>query len=130
MAKARGDLGPLERAVMEHVWNHGRAVTVREVFEALAGKRQLAYTTVMTIMERLWRKGLLSRRKVGRPYLYEAKRTRAEHTAAVVRHVLQGARDRQGVLLGFVRSVGDRDLAELGRAIREVERERRPRRDR
>jgi len=59
---------------MEAVWKAGRPVAVRDVVEHLNGPRSepLAYTTVMTVMSRLAAKDVLSRRKVGRGYLYEA----------------------------------------------------------
>ncbi|MGI8845971.1 MAG: BlaI/MecI/CopY family transcriptional regulator [Thermoleophilaceae bacterium] len=63
-------LHELEAEVMEHVWDHDRA-TVREVLEALnRGPRQRAYTTVMTIMGRLHRKGVLEREREGRTDVY------------------------------------------------------------
>lgn len=124
MPKAKGELGPLERAVMDRIWKREHPLSVRDIHEELAGTRQLAYTTVMTVMERLSRKGLLTRRRAGRAYVYQAACTREEHTAAIVSQVLKRAGDRRSVLLGFVRAVHDTDLAELRRAIEEVERER------
>lgn len=125
MPKLEGELGPLERAVMEFIWDGGdREVTGRDVLGSAAG-RGLAYTTVTTILDRLSRKRFLSRRRLGRAYVYRVRRTREEHTGALVRRVLAGAGDRRGALLGFVRSVRPEDLEELRRAIRTVERERR-----
>lgn len=71
---SRKDFGPLESEVMEVVWRADRPVAVREVIDALNGSRAepLAYTTVMTVMSRLAEKDALSRRKVGRVYVYEA----------------------------------------------------------
>lgn len=125
--KLKGDLGPLERAVMEFVWSSGPdEVTVRQVLSSTAG-RGLAYTTVMTVLERLWRKGFLARKLEGRAYLYRARRTREEHVASLVREALGRTGDRREVLLSFVRSVREEDIDELRRVIREVERERRSR---
>lgn len=126
MPKISGDLGPLERAVMDFVWDNEAQVSVRDVAKGLGGRR-LAYTTVMTVMDRLWSKGILARKMVGRAYLYEARGTRDDHTAQVVHRVLQNAADRRSVILGFVRAVSDDDLEELRQAIRAVERERKPR---
>ncbi len=61
-------LGDLERAIMAVVWQHDE-VSVRQVHEALED-RDLAYTTVMTIMSRLAEKGILERRKEGRAFIY------------------------------------------------------------
>jgi BlaI family transcriptional regulator, penicillinase repressor len=70
----RKDFGPLESDVMDAVWRAARPVAVREVVDDLNASRSepLAYTTVMTVMSRLADKDVLSRRKTGRSYLYEA----------------------------------------------------------
>jgi predicted transcriptional regulator len=71
---SRKDFGPLESEVMDAVWRAERPVAVREVVDDLNSRRSevLAYTTVMTVMSRLTEKEVLSRRKAGRSYLYEA----------------------------------------------------------
>ena len=125
MPKLKGDLGPLERAIMQEIWIRPDAeVAVRDVLASSAGKG-LAYTTVMTVLDRLWRKGHLARRRSGRAYMYSAKRTREEHVEALVTEVLAGAGDRQSALLSFVRSVDDDEFDSLRKAIRQVQRERR-----
>ncbi len=125
MPKLKGDLGPLERAIMHEIWAHPEAdVRVRDVLESTAGKG-LAYTTVMTVLDRLWRKDYLERRRSGRAYLYSAKRSREEHVEALVTEILAGAGDRESALLGFVRSVDDDELDSLRKAIRQVQKERR-----
>lgn len=123
MPKLRGDLGPLERRVMEFVWDHDTAVTVNDVLVA-PGIQGLAYTTVMTVLHRLWRKGYLSRKRAGRAYAYRVRRTRDDHVASLVGEVLASSNDRHGVLMSFVRKVPPDDLDELRRLIRQVERER------
>lgn len=125
MPKLKGDLGPLERAIMQEIWTRPDAdAAVRDVLDWPAGKG-LAYTTVMTVLDRLWRKGYLARRRNGRAYLYSAKRTREEHVEGLVAEVLAGAGDRQSALLSFVRSVDDDEFDSLRKAIRQVQRERR-----
>jgi predicted transcriptional regulator len=99
-------------------------VSVRDVLETATGRRR-AYTTVMTVLERLWRKGLLSRRRLGRAYLYRAQITREEHIEHLVTQVLARTPDRRSAILGFVRGVDRDDIVELRKAIRRVERERR-----
>lgn len=71
---SRRDFGPLESEIMDSVWRAARPVSVREVVDDLNASRSepLAYTTVMTVMSRLAEKNVLSRRKIGRGYLYEA----------------------------------------------------------
>ena len=68
-------LGPLEVAVMEVLWARGESA-VRDVVDRL--ERSLAYTTVMTTLDRLFKKGLLDRRKSERAFLYTPRLTRAE----------------------------------------------------
>ncbi len=65
----KAQLGDLETEVMAVLWERGKA-TVQEVREALQSRRPLAYTTVMTVMSRLAKKGLLNRWKEGRAYVY------------------------------------------------------------
>jgi predicted transcriptional regulator len=68
-------MGHLEITVMEIVWTQGES-SVHDVMEKLA--RPLAYTTVMTTLDRLFKKGLLDRRKSDRAFLYAARLSRAE----------------------------------------------------
>lgn len=72
-----GLLGELEGAVMNVVWSLGE-VRVRQVHEALRPERDLAYTTVMTVMSRLAEKGVLERERRGRAYVYRAAQTGRE----------------------------------------------------
>ena len=82
-------LGDLELAVMESIWKREQA-TVREVHEDLAAARGLAYTTVMTVMTRLARKGLLKKRRDGAAFVYEAPLNADELMRSSVRDVLAG----------------------------------------
>jgi len=85
-----GDLlGPLETEVMELVWRRGPA-TVRDVIDGLGPKKDLAYTTVMTVLVRLHAKGLLDRERVGRTYVYRAAHSREEHRARISRDLARG----------------------------------------
>jgi predicted transcriptional regulator len=85
-----GALGPLERRVMRALWAAGKPLTVGEVRSAMRGKR-LAYTTVMTSLNRLTAKGLLARKPntVHWGYAYEAKATPEQLAAEVARRVIQ-----------------------------------------
>jgi predicted transcriptional regulator len=100
-------LGPLESAIMTAVWAARRPLTVCDARERLdyraSGGGEPAYTTVMTVMVILWRKGLLSRAKDlgdghARAWWYEARVTREDHLAAVVRQTLACASDPTAVL--------------------------------
>ena len=120
-------LGSLEREVMAVVWTAGD-INVREVCERLG--TSVAYTTVMTTMDRLFKKRLLSRRKVGRAFVYAAAATRDEMEGAVATELVQSLLQRHGgeplpLLSSLVDAVSDRDRAlldELERLIREKRR--------
>lgn|GEM_PF-244638 len=77
-------LGELENEVMTRVWQWNRPVMVREVLDDLLRDRDIAYTTVMTVMDKLYRKGWLRREREGRAYRYEPVSTREAYTAALM----------------------------------------------
>jgi predicted transcriptional regulator len=78
-------LGDLEADVMQGIWERGEGeVTVREIHEALVTQREVAYTTVMTVMGNLAKKGLLEARKEGKAHLYRATQTCEQFTEAAV----------------------------------------------
>jgi predicted transcriptional regulator len=116
-------LGGLERRVMQALWLGGEW-SVREVHDAFAG--ELAYTTLMTTLDRLFRKSLLTRRKQGKAYVYAARVTPGELRQGAARGLLQrllGA-DRESarpILSCIVESVSERDrelLDDLERLVR------------
>jgi predicted transcriptional regulator len=84
MTRQRGapPLGDLETAVMNIAWQHA-SVTAREVCDRMTGRRERAYTTVMTTLDRLHRKGLLLRRKDGPAWRYAAACTKSEYQRAL-----------------------------------------------
>jgi predicted transcriptional regulator len=84
-----GGFGPLEGEVMDAVWAAGAAVSVREIIDALNKGRAepLAYTTVMTVMNRLADKQALARSPAGRSYVYEA--TAPDPAGIAVKNVIR-----------------------------------------
>lgn len=88
-------LGPLESAVMDQMWDRGTA-TVREIVDDIGKRRDLAYTTVMTIMSRLHEKGLLARARDGKGYVYRPAFSREEHRARLSRELVRGLVDEFG----------------------------------
>lgn len=96
--------GDLEAAIMDVVWTAGAPVRVREVSEQLNRGRPLAFNTVQTVMENLYRKGWLERHKDGRAYWYVAKRSRDDYAAGLLAEALSAAEDPAATL---VRLVGD-----------------------
>jgi predicted transcriptional regulator len=120
----RSALGRLERAVMEAVWKSD-AVSVRAVQIQLA--RPVAYTTVMTTLDRLYKKGLVHRRREGRAFVYTAAIARHEIETTMTTGLLTGLLsggpgDARPFLSNLVDAVGDRDdqlLDELERLVRD-----------
>src|SRR5690606_41517331 len=88
--QVKSSLGELERAVMDVLWDltAGEDFTVREVHTTLSGTRDVAYATVMTVMDRLARKGTVLQHKAGRAYRYQPASSRAEMTADMLRGTL------------------------------------------
>ncbi|MBI3493179.1 MAG: BlaI/MecI/CopY family transcriptional regulator [Acidobacteria bacterium] len=120
-------LGALEREVMAVLWSHDE-ISVRAACTLLGSTA--AYTTIMTTMDRLYKKGLLARRKAGRAFVYRATATRHELEDAVATELVQSLIQRDGseplpLLSSLVDAVSDRDRAwldELERLIREKRR--------
>ncbi len=112
-------LGQLEAVVMQHLWSVGQPVSVREMREALSEERNLAYTTVMTVMDNLHSKGLVTRKKLGKAYLYSPAASRDEHTAAVLQEVLADSEDRTAALLHLVGKMDPDEAADLLSALSE-----------
>ncbi|MDQ3180966.1 MAG: BlaI/MecI/CopY family transcriptional regulator [Acidobacteriota bacterium] len=115
-------LGKLERETMNEVWRQ-KEVNVRAV--ELAFGERVAYTTIMTTLDRLFRKGLLSRRKVGRAFYYSARFTMEELERGLTEDVMNnllsvGTSQIEPVLACLVDAVSDRDrdlLDELARLV-------------
>jgi predicted transcriptional regulator len=122
-----GRLGPLEARVLDAVWSARGDVRVRDVLAALGGRT--AYTTVMTTLDRLHRKGVLRRRKQGRAFLYSAQASREELEQRRASRLIAGLlTDRVAspdpILSFLVDAVGDRDRELLGRLEEMVRRKR------
>jgi predicted transcriptional regulator len=106
-------LGHLEADIMQRLWAWDRPASVREVLEDLVTERPLAYTTVMTVLDNLHSKGLVTRAKQGRAYLYSPSSTREEHTADHLEHLLGEGADRSAALVHFVERLSPGEVAEL-----------------
>ena len=125
--KSWDDLGDLQRAVLETVWELGEA-SVHEVRERLnRRKKKLAYTTVLSAMQKLEKAGWLEHRAAGRSYVYTATRTREEAGAGSVRRFLQRvfAGDAVALFQHLIResNLSSAELAELKQAIEEKEKQ-------
>lgn len=117
-------LGDLERAVMDQLWSAPEPQTVRQVHEALSARRDLAYTTVMTVLQRLAKKNLVVQIRDDRAHRYTPKHGRDELVAGLMVDALDQAADfgsRQAALVHFVERVGADEAAALRRALTELE---------
>lgn len=112
-------LGELEMEVMGVLWSEAGWTTPGEMQAKLT--RPLAYTTVMTVMSRLHRKGLLQRQRDGRAYAYAPVMTREEWLAAQMRSTLTRSPDRSSVLARFVERLDPDQVTQLRRMIRSRE---------
>jgi predicted transcriptional regulator len=93
--------------VLAALWAGTGPLTARQVREQLPG--DLAYTTVLTILSRLYDKGMLVRHREGRGYAYAPARDEASHTARRMRSLLEGGSDREAVLARFVSELSAQD---------------------
>lgn len=126
--KSLDNFGELQRAVIEVVWELGEA-TVRQVWKRLCRKKELAYTTILTSMQRLERAGWLKHRVEGKRNVYLPTRTRAQAGAKSVRKFVQGMFNGNALLL-FRQLVeqgelSDEELQELQKLINKKRKEKR-----
>ena len=110
--------GDLEATVMDRVWAREDGVTVREVFDELAGTRQIAYTTVLSTMDNLHRKGWVRRDREGKAFRYWPTMTREERSANLMRAAFSAGGDREAVLAFFVGQMTAEESAQLKAALR------------
>lgn len=110
-------LGELEAAVMGYLWELQRPVGVRAVLEHLNQERALAYTTVMTVLDNLHRKGMVTREMAGRAYAYRASTSRQAYTADLIEGILAQTDDRTVPLLHFVQRLSPEEMARLRAAL-------------
>ena len=127
--KPLDDLGELQRMVLETVWDLGEA-SVHQVRERLNGRRKLAYTTVLTVMQKLEKAGWLEHRSEGKSYVYTPALSREEAGAGSVRGFLKRAFEGDAMTLfqHLIREsdLSDEELNELRAMIEEKRKERKP----
>jgi predicted transcriptional regulator len=112
-------LGDLERAVMDVLWDGAippAGVTVRDVAEALQD-RDLAYTTVMTVLDRLTGKGMVKRERDGRAWRYRPTASREAYVAQLMLEALDLSPSRDAALVRFARSVTGTEAEVLRAAL-------------
>src|SRR5215510_10831395 len=115
-------LGDLEVQVMRRIWARGEPVTVRDVLGDLQLERPIAYTTVMTVMGNLERKGRLRRHAEGRAYQYAPLVSADEYGAGLMRQALAASTDRPAVLMHFIEELSADEADALEEAYRRLTR--------
>lgn len=125
-ARKHAGKGDLERAVMQQLWEHPDGLLVRDVLEALDS--DLAYTTVMTVLDRLAKKQLVTRTREGRAWRYSPAASREEQTAHLLRETLGElpAPQRKQAMLHFLGDSSPDELDDLRAVLAQLEHDRTP----
>ncbi|MDQ2789062.1 MAG: BlaI/MecI/CopY family transcriptional regulator [Actinomycetota bacterium] len=116
--RVRG-FGELEAVVMDRVWSREGTIPVREVFEDLRQHREIAYTTVMSTMDNLHRKGWLARQRSGKAFLYWPTLSREQYSARLMREALTGGGNPDLVLTHFLEQISDEESVRLHDVVRQ-----------
>ncbi len=122
------DLGHLEMDILHILWSAREPMSVRAVQEALGEQRTLAYTTVMTVLSRLTQRGLLTRSKQGRGFVYQASVAHEEVAQSFLSKMLQSVfRGGPSALVSHLlagQDVDDEELEAMARMLEEARRRR------
>lgn len=110
--------GELEKRVLDVLWGADRPLTPRQVHDELSKSRKLAYTTTMTILVRLCKKGLLEREPAGRAFVYRPRVSRDQRAAERMNDALTSAGDASLALTHFVESLPADQRQELRIVLR------------
>lgn len=102
---------------MDRIWRRGRPVLVRDIVEDLAAERVLAYTTIMTVMDKLHRKGWLRREARGRAYVYEAVASRESYTARLMRDAWATSANQAAAFVHFLEQLSEDEARALRAAL-------------
>jgi predicted transcriptional regulator len=120
-ARRSRPFGDLEASVMDVLWTAQRRLLVRDVVELMRPERTLAYTTIMTVLDNLHRKGWVDREREGRAWRYEPRLDRQAYTALLMQEALVVSDDRVGVLARFVEQMDPEDAAALADMLQGTE---------
>lgn len=115
---SRRPLGSLESEILEVLWKSDDPLTPSEVLDRLDA--DLAYTTVMTVLGRLWGKGLADRTKSGRAFAYSAAVSEADFSADRMRKVLDESSDRLATMSHFLDGLDSGQQRELRRMLEDL----------
>ena len=110
-------LGELERSVMETLWNAAEHPTASEIRQTLTENSQnpknVAVTTVLTVLSRLEHKGFVERQRAHRPHRYFATKSRTEHTTELLNQILGVGSERTAALTRFIGQIRPEEIATL-----------------
>ncbi len=111
--------GELEAQIMDYLWSHDGARTVRQIHTALSSHRSSAYTTVSTVVDNLHKKGWLRREAGARgAFSYVPVASREDYAARLMREALDGSGDREEALVRFVAGMSAQEATALRAALR------------
>lgn len=103
-------LGDLEKEIMEVMWANNQSLTVRLVYESISRRRKIAYTTVMTIMGRLTKKGFLKTKASGKAYIYQTSLSKDKFLSKVSRQIIKN----------LISSFGDTAIAHFAQELEKI----------
>lgn len=114
--------GELEAAVMQRLWDAEGGATAREVHDQLRREREIAYTTVLSTIQNLHRKGRLTREREGKAHRYRPVATRAAYSAEIMREALAAGGDSEAILTHFVGQIDEEQSRRLRALLRRRDR--------
>ena len=109
--------GDLEAAIMDRLWARDAPTTVRELHTDLREHREIAYTTVFTVVDNLFKKHWLRREPAGRAHRYTPVMSREQYSASLMRQALDASGNPAGALLGLVEQMTPAQAAALRAAL-------------
>jgi predicted transcriptional regulator len=112
-------LGQLESEIMRRLWHRAKPTTVRELVDELQRDREIAYTTVMTVLDNLHKKGWLRRELDGRAYRYEPVSSGDEYSAELMRDALDTSPDHVAAFAHFLKQLTPEEVDALADAYRQ-----------
>jgi predicted transcriptional regulator len=117
MTVQRRGMGQLEAEVMSILWDTDDWLTPREVLARLQSDPPVVYSTVMTILRRLWKKGIVDRRTVGKAFAYHPVKGEGEQTAERMAGILEAAEDPEAALTHFLAGLDARRRRQLRKLL-------------
>jgi len=109
--------GDLEAVIMDRLWTRGQPTTVREIHTDLREQREIAYTTVLTVIDNLFKKGWLRREPAGRAHRYNPVMSREQYSAGLMREALDASGDPTVTLSGLIEQMTPAEAAALRAAL-------------